>query len=332
MKKLILLFTVLMAVAYISRSAAKFTIAPKTVRCTGIVSQNCMQVKMDSKPVLSPKKEKDILDTILNISDIKSLAFGIARQTNGNICISAIISPDDSDSLYCIKVGLNGFERFETVYTFYINKKTNNITVLNPITGGILPLSLWKKKNQQFTDGDNFAFDSDCDKPFYLQLVPLPFNWNKWNNWYNQEYTNLPKESVFNYYKVSDNEKLDRILTLNPLRDGFVPYLYFVLDQRDNYQALLLFSGFHNRDYNKIRDKFYDVITIKNNSIISYLQVGFLADNNEDGMSFNIDKDLKIKIYNERMAFESYGAVPIDTFNISTYQIQENGMIVKTID
>ena len=49
-------------------------------------------------------------------------------------------------------------------------------------------------------------------------------------------------------------------------------------------------------------------------------------------MSFNIDKDLKIKVYNERMAFESYGAVPIDTFNISTYQIQENGMIVKTID
>ncbi len=163
------------------------------------------------------------------------------------------------------------------------------------------------------------------------RFTKLPFNWSNWNNWYKkQEHDKLPKEGDFNYYKVSDNVILDQILTLNPLHDGFVSYLYFVLDEKDNYKALLLFSRFDDPDYNMIRDKFYDIITIKNDSIISSLQVGFLADINEDGSSFNIDKDLTIKVYDERMAHESYGAVPIDTLNISTYQIQNDGMIKKT--
>lgn len=113
------------------------------------------------------------------------------------------------------------------------------------------------------------------------------------------------------------------------LHEGLVPYLYFVLKENDNFKSLLLFSRYRDREYPAlgVHNKFYDIITIRNDSVISSLNVGYLPDIHERGKSFSIDKDLTIKVYDERMAFESWGPVPIDTLKTSTYKIQDDGMI-----
>lgn len=113
------------------------------------------------------------------------------------------------------------------------------------------------------------------------------------------------------------------------LHEGLVPYLYFVLKENDNFKSLLLFSRFRDRESPAygIKNKFYDIITIRNDSVISSLYVGYLTKRGQNGKSFSIDKDLTIKVYDEVMAFESWGPASIDTLKTSTYKIQDDGMI-----
>lgn len=113
------------------------------------------------------------------------------------------------------------------------------------------------------------------------------------------------------------------------LHEGLVPYLYFVLKENDNFKSMLLFLIFRDRKYSVlgVKNKFYDIITIRNDSEISSLYVRHLPSIHERGKSFSIDKDLTIKVYDERMAFESWGPVPIDSLKTSTYKIQDDGMI-----
>ena len=53
----------------------------------------------------------------------------------------------DGNVFYEIEVGYNSEMRFETYYTFYIEKgKCNNIKVLDTIEGDTITLSKWRKR------------------------------------------------------------------------------------------------------------------------------------------------------------------------------------------
>lgn len=168
--------------------------------------------------------------------------------------------------------------------------------------------------------------------PKYIQpkQTILPFNMGEWANWYDkQEYNNLPEKNNFNYYKVADDYILLTSILNIRFHEGLVPYLYFELCKNENYSALLLFSRYKDDEYPAlgIQDKFYDIITIRKDSIISYLDIGYVPyTSREQAKSFNIDKNLTIKVYTELMCSDDL-RIPCDTLNTSTYQIKDNGII-----
>lgn len=94
--------------------------------------------------------QDSVLSLVLNIPEIQTLAKYLYKQTKGKHGASSIIfSPDEDSDSYTVNVGLNGEERFETMYLFNVNKKTCIITVEDIVEGQTLSLEEWQKKEKE---------------------------------------------------------------------------------------------------------------------------------------------------------------------------------------
>lgn len=47
---------------------------------------------------------------------------------------------------YYIRAGYNGAERFETYFHFYVNPQTLEIRIMDLVTGDIVPIEIWRKR------------------------------------------------------------------------------------------------------------------------------------------------------------------------------------------
>jgi len=95
-------------------------------------------------------EQDSVLSLVLEIPEIQILAKYLYKQTKGRHGASSIIfSPDGDSDSYTVNVGLNGEERFETMYLFNVNKKTCVITVEDVVEGRILSLEEWQKKEKE---------------------------------------------------------------------------------------------------------------------------------------------------------------------------------------
>ena len=88
-------------------------------------------------------EEKDIIDTLIEISFVKEANRQIDSITHHKHGISFII--DTAENEYNIQAGYNGIERFETRYIFSVDKKTRAIKVEDVISGDMMPVAEFEK-------------------------------------------------------------------------------------------------------------------------------------------------------------------------------------------
>lgn len=113
-------------------------------------------------------EQDSVLSLVLEIPEIQILAKYLYKQTKGKHGASSIIfSPDEDSDLYTVSVGLNGEERFETMYLFNVNKKTCKITVEDTVEGQTLSLEEWQKRKKENFEYLKFISEGNISEQWY---------------------------------------------------------------------------------------------------------------------------------------------------------------------
>lgn len=119
-------------------------------------TQDSLKVKTDS---ISIELEDSLLNMILDIPEIKEYSKSLEKETAGEHGAAAFVNPPkNTDTRYIVNVGLNADDRFNTVYVFYIDKATREISVLHQASGRDYPLKEWQNRHKRYLHGDKGAF------------------------------------------------------------------------------------------------------------------------------------------------------------------------------
>lgn len=88
---------------------------------------------------------------VLNVPEILILGKYLEKVTNGKHGAAvAVFNPNEESEVYRLSVGLNGEERFETMYHFNVNKKTCEITIDEIVPDRNISLKEWQKENSDY--------------------------------------------------------------------------------------------------------------------------------------------------------------------------------------
>ncbi|GAA4770950.1 MULTISPECIES: SH3 domain-containing protein [Flavobacterium] len=101
-----------------------------------------------NKKVNDCNSKETVIEKISEINEIKikqKYIDSISNKTRGVSYIIDEVKKINGKEFYVVKTGVNGKSRWESFYTFYVNKKNcNDICVDNPITGEIITLVEWR--------------------------------------------------------------------------------------------------------------------------------------------------------------------------------------------
>ncbi|GAB6122026.1 hypothetical protein [Dysgonomonas termitidis] len=122
-------------------------------------THDSLKVKTDSVPV---ELRDSLLSRILDIPEVKKYSEYLEKETSGKQGATAFIDPaNNTEQRYTVNVGLSSEGRFDTVYIFYVDKRSGDISVLHQPSGQDYPLSEWQKRYERYMNGEKDAFSSE---------------------------------------------------------------------------------------------------------------------------------------------------------------------------
>ncbi|OWP82848.1 hypothetical protein BWK59_13700 [Flavobacterium davisii] len=210
----------------------------------------------------------------------------------------------ENKTFYQIKAGYNSDIRFETYFTFNVEKgNCENIKVLEPAEGNMISLSEWRELNKSENNIQNNTMSAS-------EMVNLPFDFEEMtklcgNNEKKckEKYPFLEGNELDNIKRlISENseDSPDKIFKINNGNLDFKNYIYCTYGDSDS-QTL---------------------ISVRNDKIISTASIGYTMPDNESYQSFIFEKDLSIIIYD----------IKYNTFTkkiLEKYQVKKDGTILK---
>ncbi|MET3047493.1 hypothetical protein [Flavobacterium covae] len=210
----------------------------------------------------------------------------------------------ENKTFYQIKTGYNSDIRFETYFTFNVEKgNCENIKVLEPIEGNMISLSEWRELNNSNNIQNNTISASE--------MVNLPFNFEEMtklcgNNEKKckEKYPFLEGNELENLKKLisgNSEDSPDKIFKINNGNLDFKNYIYCTYGDSDS-QTL---------------------ISVRNDKIISSASIGYAMPENESYQSFVFEKDLSIVVYDIK-----YNTLTKKI--LEKYQVKKDGTILKT--
>ncbi|WP_421497718.1 hypothetical protein V8245_12895 [Flavobacterium columnare] len=210
----------------------------------------------------------------------------------------------ENKTFYQIKTGYNSDIRFETYFTFNVEKgNCENIKVLEPIEGNMISLSEWRELNNSNNIQNNTISASE--------MVNLPFNFEEMtklcgNNEKKckEKYPFLEGNELENVKKLisgNSEDSPDKIFKINNGNLDFKNYIYCTYGDSDS-QTL---------------------ISVRNDKIISSASIGYAMPENESYQSFVFEKDLSIVVYDIK-----YNTLTKKI--LEKYQVKKDGTILKT--
>lgn len=172
-----------------------------------------------------------------------------------------------------IRVGYNSELRFESYYTFYVEKENcSNIKIFEPIEGKIITLNDWRNLEKQ---NNNESLLAGVNK---IKKINLPFSFY---SYFKDEYSDLK------YPNYKPSEKLKNFLISKDYEGE--EYKCFVLSEGDKCKIYVVSVLRGDSEY-------FLLLTASNNSIIDFREIGEIG--GENPITFVIQPDLTIEKYN----------------------------------
>ena len=103
-----------------------------------------------NKPIRDTILESKIFDTLIKLSFIKRDNNHIDSITRHKHGIAFLIDPVSKSEDVIVHAGFNGKYRFETHYLIYVNPKTLDIKIYDPVTDEKLSVKEFEKKEVNF--------------------------------------------------------------------------------------------------------------------------------------------------------------------------------------
>ena len=272
-------------------------------------------IEKQEKPCFSEKAE----NTILNLGEVIKKRRLLDSLFNYQKGISLITDSTEIDKIpfYKIEVGYNSEIRYETYYTFYVEKgNCDNIKVIN-IDGKIIDINEWREKNYKKDNIDNI---DNIDKKIHInETNNLPFSSSKYLIWYENSRNDNGETSdsfIENSFEGADFvEKL--------IMDKFPA-------EKENIGYILPIENNSNKFYLFVSQNF-KIITVdkKKEVIIDCLNFNY----NLDNMNWWLEKSFIITQNLEIIFYKNKGKNNIikESIPYKKYQIQENGKIIELL-
>lgn len=212
---------------------------------------------------------------ILKLSEVVDKNKFIDSLTNHKHGISLI-----SDSLeiegtkyYEIKAGYNSEIRFETYFTFYIEKENcNNIKVWEPIEGNIITLSEWRDSKKE-KNNDGLIIRNE-----QIKNIVLPFSFDEYSK---DQYS----DEKYPNYQIS--QKLIDFLISKDYEGE--EYKCFVIKSKNKCSIFVVSVLRGDSEY-------FILLTASNNSIIDFKEIGVIGNSNP--ITFKIKPNLIVEKFN----------------------------------
>ena len=225
--------------------------------------------------------------------------------------ISLITDSTEIDKIpfYKIEVGYNSEIRYETYYTFYVEKgNCDNVKVIN-IDGEIIDINKWREKNHK---------KDNIDKKIHInETNNLPFSSSKYLIWY--ENSRNDNGETNDFFIEDSFEGVDFVEKL--IIDKF-------LTKKENIGYILPIESNSNKFYLFVTQNF-KIITVdkKKEVIIDYLNFDY----NSNDINWWLEKSFIITQNLEIIFYKNKGKKDIieESTPYKKYQIQENGRIIE---
>ena len=250
-------------------------------------------------------------NTILNLEEVIEKRRLLDSLFNTQKGISLITDSTEIDKMpfYKIEVGYNSEIRYETYYTFYVEKgNCDNIKVIN-IDGEIIDINKWREKNHK---------KDNIDKKIHInETNNLPFSSSKYLIWY--ENSRNDNGETNDFFIEDSFEGVDFVEKL--IIDKF-------LTEKENIGYILPIESNSNKFYLFVTQNF-KIITVdkKKEVIIDYLNFDY----NSNDINWWLEKSFIITQNLEIIFYKNKGKKDIieESTPYKKYQIQENGRIIE---
>ena len=250
-------------------------------------------------------------NTILNLEEVIEKRRLLDSLFNTQKGISLITDSTEIDKIpfYKIEVGYNSEIRYETYYTFYVEKgNCDNVKVIN-IDGEIIDINKWREKNHK---------KDNIDKKIHInETNNLPFSSSKYLIWY--ENSRNDNGETNDFFIEDSFEGVDFVEKL--IIDKF-------LTEKENIGYILPIESNSNKFYLFVNQNF-KIITVdkKKEVIIDYLNFDY----NSNDINWWLEKSFIITQNLEIIFYKNKGKKDIieESTPYKKYQIQENGRIIE---
>lgn len=174
---------------------------------------------------------------------------------------------------YEIKAGYNSEIRFETYFTFYVEKENcNNIKVWEPIQGNIITLSEWRdSKKEKYNDELIICKEQ-------IKNIVLPFSFNEYSKdqYSDEKYPNYQISQKMIDFLVSKDYEGEK-------------YKCFVIKPQNTCSIFVISVLRGDSEY-------FVLLTTSNNSIVDFKEIGVIGNSNP--ITFKIKPNLIVEKFN----------------------------------
>ncbi|WP_454973176.1 hypothetical protein [Capnocytophaga gingivalis] len=277
------------------------------ISCNQLKKNAIKTIEKQENSCFSEKAE----NTILNLEEVIEKRRLLDSLFNTQKGISLITDSTEIDKIpfYKIEVGYNSEIRYETYYTFYVEKgNCDNVKVIN-IDGEIIDINKWREKNHK---------KDNIDKKIHInETNNLPFSSSKYLIWY--ENSRNDNGETNDFFIEDSFEGVDFVEKL--IIDKF-------LTEKENIGYILPIESNSNKFYLFVTQNF-KIITVdkKKEVIIDYLNFDY----NSNDINWWLEKSFIITQNLEIIFYKNKGKKDIieESTPYKKYQIQENGRIIE---
>lgn len=237
---------------------------------------------------------------IIKLEEVDSKAKFIDSISNHKKGIALISDSLDIEGkpFFEIKTGYNSDIRFETYFTFYVEKgNCSNIKIFEPVEGNIISLSEWRNNKNAIKKELKTDETNQISLPFDLEDLKKCEDCGK-------NYPHYKSNELQNIAKIAIE-----VTQYNPDK------IYSIKNGNQEFQTYVIqYSG------DAISQT---LINVKNNQLIASQSIGYeLGGEEESYQTFLINKDLSINIYDVNYNSKSKKILTI-------FQIKKDGSVVK---
>ena len=120
------------------------------VACEPTVKQAPQTTVYENKGIDTTNLPTDdkVFDRIMEIAEVKESNRQIdsLSEHKKGVALMIVERPADGVPYFSVKVGYDGDTRFETYYLFYVDAKTLEVKVEDIVSGEVLSLDEWRKR------------------------------------------------------------------------------------------------------------------------------------------------------------------------------------------